>query len=71
MKQLSNQGARIHAHAFIPLPQTPFSNATAKKVNDIYKKETKYLISKGLAFGNWRNQEKLARKITNYFKTKK
>ena len=71
MKQISNQGARIHAHAFIPLPQTPFSKATPKKVNDIYKKETRKLISKGLAFGNWINQEKLARKITNYFKNKK
>ena len=71
MKQLSNQGARIHAHAFIPLPQTPFSKETARKVNDIYKKETRNLISKGLAFGNWVNQEKLARKITNYFKNRK
>ena len=70
MKKLSNQGARIHAHAFIPLPQTPFAKATVKKVNEIYKKETKNLISKGLAFGNWRNQEKLAMKINNYFKNK-
>jgi B12-binding domain/radical SAM domain protein len=70
MKQISDKGARIHAHAFIPLPQTPFSNEAPKRVNDIYKKETRNLISKGLAFGNWRNQEKLARKIANYFKNK-
>ena len=71
MKQISKQGARIHAHSFIPLPQTPFSKATPKKVNDLYKKETRNLISKGLAFGNWRTQEKLARKIANYFKKEK
>ena len=71
MKQLSNQGARIHTHSFIPLPQTPFSKEIPKKVNDLYKKETRKLISKGLAFGNWRKQEKLARKITNYFNKEK
>ncbi len=70
MTHLSTQGAKIHAHAFIPLPQTPFSKTKAKRVNDIYKNEIKTLISKGLAFGNWKNQEKLARKITDYFKNR-
>jgi B12-binding domain/radical SAM domain protein len=71
MKHLSNKGARIHAHAFIPLPQTPFSKEIPKKINDIYKKEIGKLISKGLAFGNWRSQEKLAKRITHYLNQEK
>ncbi len=69
MKELSDKGARIHAHSFIPLPQTPFSRESANKITGIYKKEVKNLISKGLAFGNWEEQERLAIKIAKYLKT--
>ena len=68
MRELSEKGARIHAHSFIPLPQTPFAKASAKKINNIYRKEIKSLISQGVAFGNWRQQEKLSMKIANYQK---
>jgi len=71
MKDLSNNGARIHAHSFIPLPQTPFSKKPAGRIAGIYKKEIKDLISKGLAFGNWEEQESLAMKIAKYLRTKK
>jgi len=69
MKELSEKGARIHAHSFIPLPQTPFSRKPASRIKGIYKKEVKNLISKGLAFGNWEEQESLALKIAKYLKT--
>lgn len=68
IKELSNKGARIHAHSFIPLPQTPFANEPVKKIKETYKKEIKTLISKGFAFGDWKKQEKLAFKIANYKK---
>jgi len=68
MKDLATKDARIHAHSFIPLPQTPFSNAPVKKIKDLYKNEIKLLISKGFAFGEWKKQEQLAIKITNYMK---
>jgi B12-binding domain/radical SAM domain protein len=71
MNELSNKGARVHAHSFIPLPQTPFVNEPAKKIKDVYKKEIKLLISKGKAFGEWKKQEKLALKIANYLKNMK
>ena len=71
MRELSNNGARVHAHSFIPLPQTPFANAPVNKVKDLYKIEITKLISKGYAFGDWRKQEKLAIKISNYMKTMK
>jgi B12-binding domain/radical SAM domain protein len=71
MKDLSDKGARIHAHSFIPLPQTPFSKKPIRRISGNYKKEVKELISKGLAFGNWKEQERLAMKIAEYLKSKK
>ncbi|MFW9823263.1 MAG: TIGR04013 family B12-binding domain/radical SAM domain-containing protein [Candidatus Thorarchaeota archaeon] len=71
MHYLANQGARIHTHTFIPLPQTPFSGDSVKNVHEAYKKEMTSLISKGLAFGNWKRQEKFAKKVTKYLKNKK
>lgn len=71
MRELSSNGARVHAHSFIPLPQTPFANAPVHKVKDLYKKEITKLISKGFAFGDWKKQEKLAIRIAKYMKTMK
>ncbi|NVM36233.1 MAG: TIGR04013 family B12-binding domain/radical SAM domain-containing protein [Candidatus Lokiarchaeota archaeon] len=71
MKELSNKGARVHAHSFIPLPQTPFSKAQVTRIKDVYKKEIKSLISKGSAFGDWMKQERLAIKIAEYMKNRK
>jgi B12-binding domain/radical SAM domain protein len=68
MKDLSNRGARVHAHSFIPLPQTPFANAKVKKIKIRYEKEINSLIAKGFAFGEWKKQERLAIKIANYMK---
>ncbi len=71
MKSLSSMGARIHAHSFIPLPQTPFEKKSVSRIKDHYKKEIISLISKGNAFGDWKRQESVAIKIANYIKTKK
>ncbi len=68
MKELADRGARVHAHSFIPLPQTPFAKAPVKRIKDIYKKEIQSLISKGLAFGDWKKQERLAIEIAKYLK---
>jgi B12-binding domain/radical SAM domain protein len=71
MKNLSEKGARIHAHSFLPLPQTPFAKESAGKINKKYIKEIKNLISKGIAFGNWKKQEQLAFRITKYYENKR
>ncbi len=68
MRNLSELGARIHAHSFIPLPQTPFAKQPVKHLNEAYKKAIKNLISKGYAFGDWNKQEKIAFKIAQYLK---
>ena len=71
MKDLAFKGARIHTHSFIPLPQTPFANEPVSRISLNVVDEINDLTSKGLAFGNWREQERLAIKIAKYLKTKK
>lgn len=71
MKKLTNLGAIIHAHTFMPLPNTPYSHIPVKKLSNEFKKQVKMLISKGLLFGNWRKQENLAIKISKYLKANK
>ena len=71
MKELSSIGAKIHAHTFMPLPNTPYSNIPVKKLTNKFKKQIKLLNSRGFLYGNWRQQEKLASKISNYLKKMK
>jgi len=68
MKKLSQLGARIHTHSFIPLPQTPFASKQVYQINEEIKNIVKELIAKGKAFGDWEKQEKQAIQIAEYFK---
>ena len=71
MKELSEMGAKIHAHTFMPLPLTVFANETVKEINEKTRKIISELTSKGLAYGEWKKQEKIAKDIANYLKMKK
>lgn len=71
MRDLTNMGGRIHTHSFIPLPQTAFANKEAKEINTKIRMFIQKLNSKGDSFGDWKKQEKVAIKITNYLKSKK
>lgn len=68
MEDLIKMGAKIHAHTFIPLPQTPFSKMSAGKIDKELIKTLNKLIPKGLVFGNWMEQERIAKKIEKYLK---
>lgn len=68
MDILTKKGARIHTHAFIPLPQTPFAQKKVKPLSKKLKDEINKLNSKGLAFGEWKKQEQLAIKISQYLR---
>lgn len=59
-------GARIHAHSFIPLPQTGFANEPVLPLNDLLTKKVLKLSSTGLAYGEWLRQRKDAEKIADY-----
>jgi B12-binding domain/radical SAM domain protein len=68
MEIITKKGAKIHTHAFIPLPQTPFALKKATPINEKLKKVINDLNSRGLAFGEWKKQEKLAIKISQYLR---
>ncbi|MFO8017603.1 MAG: TIGR04013 family B12-binding domain/radical SAM domain-containing protein [Promethearchaeia archaeon] len=70
MEDLIKLGGRIHAHTFIPLPQTPFETKKASKLDKNLKKKLQNINYHGNLYGNWRKQEKLALKISEYFRKK-
>ncbi|MDK2860993.1 MAG: hypothetical protein PWP33_196 [Thermodesulfobacterium sp.] len=69
IKDLVKIGAVVHAHTFIPLPQTPFLYKPPVKLSGDLIKLIKSLTGKGLLFGDWEAQQKLSQKIYNYFKS--
>ncbi|ACV24964.1 TIGR04013 family B12-binding domain/radical SAM domain-containing protein [Methanocaldococcus fervens] len=69
MKDLIKMGAKIHAHAFMPLPQTPFAKAKPGVVNKKIIRAMRYEIPKGIFYGTWHNQQILAEKISKYLQT--
>ncbi len=68
MEELTKMGAKIHAHTFMPLPQTPFAKEKPGKIHPEVLKAINRLIGKGLLFGEWKKQELLAEKIYHYLK---
>lgn len=66
MEDLINIGVRIHAHTFLPLPQTPLGRSKPNMVSPKYKRILNRLLPKGIVFGYWREQEVLASKIYRY-----
>lgn len=71
MSDLIKKGAKIHAHTFMPLPQTQFVKAPAGQLNKDIEVMIMELIPKGIVYGDWREQERIAKKIFRYFKTNK
>lgn len=68
IKDLSDMGAKIHTHTFMPLPQTLFAKKPFQRINKRIIKLITELNFKGLAYGEWKKQEKMAIKITKYLK---
>ena len=67
IKDISQMGAKIHTHSFIPLPQTPFGKEQTGNIDQDLQETIKRLISKGFAFGDWKKQEEIAIKISKYY----
>jgi B12-binding domain/radical SAM domain protein len=57
-------GARVHAHVFLPLPQTRFAGRRAEPLDGEVKGVIERMISQGTLFGNWREQEELSRRLS-------
>ena len=54
MRRLTEQGARIHVHAFMPLPGTPLRDAPAGTVPPRVAAVLSELEAKGRSYGPWR-----------------
>jgi radical SAM superfamily enzyme YgiQ (UPF0313 family) len=65
INDLVKRGARIHAHTFMPLPQTPFARSPAGKIPREIKKMLRGLLHKGAVFGDWMKQERIARTMVD------
>lgn len=59
-RYLISKGCRIHAHVFMPLPGTPFENYSPGKLDNRTKRVLGDLARKGVLYGSWAAQEKLA-----------
>jgi B12-binding domain/radical SAM domain protein len=68
MKELVNLGARIHAHTFMPLPQTAYSKEKPGRIDPKIKETISKMLKedKNVVFGNWTVQERQAEKIYKY-----
>ena len=64
MEELARMGAIIHAHTFMPLPQTPFMKKPAGKISKEIFDFIKKFLPKGQVFGEWEKQMILAERIS-------
>jgi hypothetical protein len=54
--ELADPGARIHAHAFMPLPGTPWRDASPAFIPVATLTELDRLAQQGASYGHWRKQ---------------
>lgn len=62
-QELTELGARIHGHTFMPLPGTPLRTAPAGRVDAETRQQLEAMTSDGIAYGKWRQQEKTAEQL--------
>jgi B12-binding domain/radical SAM domain protein len=61
--EVAGLGAEVHAHAFLPLPGTPWAGATPGEIDPPTRALLEKLGGRGRASGPWRRQEGLARAL--------
>lgn len=62
-EDLTNMGARIHGHTFMPLPGTPFKTARPGIIRRAEMNQLKRLESRGKLYGQWKQQISIARSL--------
>lgn len=63
MREVIDLGGRVHAHAFMPLPGTPYSFAPPGKVPEKVRRFLIKYAGRGAVYGQWEEQERLAEGI--------
>jgi len=61
--KLSEMGAKIHNHTFMPLPGTPFRDQLPGNINQEVQHQIVKLTSQGKAYGKWQGQIKVAKQL--------
>jgi hypothetical protein len=56
-------GALVHAHTFLPLPQTRFAGAPPGRIHGRVRPFVRELIRTGRLYGVWHQQEAAARRM--------
>jgi B12-binding domain/radical SAM domain protein len=64
-RELADQGARIHAHTFMPLPGTPWRDAPPGEVDPETITEVDRLSQRGALYGHWQKQRDHANRLAN------
>ncbi|HSD19174.1 MAG TPA: TIGR04013 family B12-binding domain/radical SAM domain-containing protein [Anaeromyxobacter sp.] len=60
LRNLAREGARVHAHAFMPLPGTPWAAEAPGQIDAATRALLDRLGASGAAHGQWRRQEERA-----------
>ena len=60
---LTQMGAKIHNHTFMPLPGTPFRDQAPGDIDKFTQHQLLKLTSQGKAFGTWQQQIETARQL--------
>jgi radical SAM superfamily enzyme YgiQ (UPF0313 family) len=69
--RIAARGARVHSHAFMPLPGTPLASASPTPIRaDVIDAVTR-LESRGAAYGQWRQQERVASELVRLRTTRR
>jgi radical SAM superfamily enzyme YgiQ (UPF0313 family) len=69
-ERLAARGARIHAHAFMPLPGTPLAAARPTAIEPDVAAAVARLESRGAAYGQWRAQQAVAEELVQLRRTR-
>jgi radical SAM superfamily enzyme YgiQ (UPF0313 family) len=70
MRELAAMGALVHAHTFLPLPQTRFAKEPPGRVPGRLRPVMKELARTGVLYGTWRQQEVEAERIASHLRDK-
>jgi B12-binding domain/radical SAM domain protein len=62
-ERITAMGARVHSHAFMPLPGTPLARAEPTQIAADLSDAVGRLESRGAAYGQWRQQAVVAREL--------
>jgi radical SAM superfamily enzyme YgiQ (UPF0313 family) len=62
-RRLTDLGARIHSHTFMPLPGTPFRDQAPGFLDALTRRELGRLASQGKAYGEWQGQMDVAARL--------